>query len=79
MLRMKKKTVKRIVSLNLAAALLMSGSATAFAASLISDETRDKSVEIAHKIEAEGIVLLENENGVLPLKEKKVNVFGAAS
>ncbi len=79
MLRMKKKTVKRIVSLILAAALLMSGGATAFAASLISDETRDKSVEIAHKIESEGIVLLENENGVLPLKKKKVNVFGAAS
>ena len=79
MLRMKKKTVKRIVSLILAAALLMSGGATAFAASLISDETRDKSVEIAHKIEAEGIVLLKNDNNTLPLKNKKVSVFGAAS
>lgn len=79
MLRMKKKTAMRIISLVLAAVLLMSGSANAFATSLISGETRAKSVEIAHKIESEGIVLLKNDNNTLPLKNKKVNVFGAAS
>ena len=36
-------------------------------------------MEIAKQIEAEGIVLLENEDDVLPLKNKKVNVFGASS
>ncbi len=45
----------------------------------ISPETTEKSVEIAKQIEAEGIVLLENEDNVLPLKDKKVNVFGANS
>lgn len=45
----------------------------------ISSETTEKSIEIAKQIEAEGIVLLENEDDVLPLKEKKVNVFGANS
>ena len=79
MLRMKKKTVMRIISLVLAAVIMLSGGASAFAASLISDETKAKSVEIAHKIESEGIVLLKNDNNALPLKNKKVNVFGAAS
>lgn len=79
MLRMKKKTVMRIISLVLAAVIMLSGGASAFAASLISDETKAKSVEIAHKIESEGIVLLKNDNNTLPLKNKKVNVFGAAS
>lgn len=45
----------------------------------ISAETTEKSIEIAKQIEAEGIVLLENEDDVLPLKDKKVNVFGANS
>lgn len=45
----------------------------------ISAETTAKSMEIAKQIEAEGIVLLENEDDVLPLKNKKVNVFGASS
>ena len=45
----------------------------------ISSETTEKSMEIAKQIEAEGIVLLENEDDVLPLKNKKVNVFGASS
>ncbi len=79
MLKMKKKTAMRFIALILAMSVMLSASATAFAASLISEETRAKSVEIAHKIESEGIVLLKNENSVLPLKNKKVNVFGAAS
>lgn len=45
----------------------------------ISAETTENSIEIAKQIEAEGIVLLENEDDVLPLKDKKVNVFGANS
>ncbi len=74
-----KKVVRRIISLVLCLVIIASSSATAFASSLISAETTAKSVEIAHQIESEGIVLLKNENETLPLKTKKVNVFGAAS
>ncbi len=75
----KTRAVIRIISSILAFTVLISTSVNAFAAGLISEDTTAKSVEIAHQIEAEGIVLLENEDNVLPLKDKKVNVFGAAS
>ena len=74
-----KKQFLRIVSVILATIILASSSVSVFAASLISDETTAKSIEIAHKIEDEGIVLLKNDGDALPLKNKKVNVFGAAS
>ena len=70
---------KQILSVVVAAAMIASSFSFAFAASLISEETKTKSVEIANRIESEGIVLLKNEDEVLPLKTKKVNVFGAAS
>ena len=35
--------------------------------------------QVCEDIESEGIVLLKNEDDVLPLKEKKVNVFGWSS
>ncbi len=75
----KKNVIIRILSVVLAVVLFASSSLGAFAASLVSEETTAKSVEIANKIESEGIVLLKNEDDVLPLKNKKVNVFGAAS
>ncbi len=75
-----RKTIsKRIVSILLAVMMLVSSSPLAFAEGLISEETNKKSVEIAKRIESEGIVLLKNEEDILPLKTKKVNVFGAAS
>ncbi len=73
------KTFKQLASIALAVIILVSSFTTAFAASLIPDETREKSIKIANQIESEGIVLLKNEDNVLPLKNKKVNVFGAAS
>ena len=76
---MKNNLFKKSVSLVLALILFASSSLGAFAASLISEETTAKSVDIANQIESEGIVLLKNEDDVLPLKNKKVNVFGAAS
>lgn len=75
----KKTFFKRTVSVILALVISVSSSAFAFAASLISEETTAKSIEIANQIESEGIVLLKNENNALPLKNRKVNVFGAAS
>ena len=44
------------------------------------DETavkaRESGKELANKIAGEGIVLLKNENNVLPLKGKEINLFG---
>ena len=76
---MKKKTLVRIISVILSVIIAVSSGLTAFAASLISDSTREKAIDIANQIESEGIVLLKNEDNTLPLKTKKVNVFGAAS
>ncbi|MEE1139501.1 MAG: glycoside hydrolase family 3 N-terminal domain-containing protein [Acutalibacteraceae bacterium] len=75
-----KNSFKRTLSVILAVLLIIPSGISAFAASdLISEETAAKSVEIAERIEAEGIVLLKNEDNILPLETKKVNVFGAAS
>jgi len=75
-----KGMLRRIISAVLALIIASSASVSVFAASdLISAETTKKSVEIAKQIESEGIVLLKNEDDVLPLKNRKVNVFGAAS
>jgi beta-glucosidase len=47
------------------------------------DQVKERSVEAARKVVAEGVVLLKNENNTLPLKPKngsyRVNVFGASS
>ena len=75
-----KKILMRFVSTILAFTLAFSVCGTAFAASdMISEETQKKAIDIAYQIEEEGIVLLKNDDQVLPLKNKKVNVFGAAS
>ena len=76
---MKKKTLMRIISVILSLAIIATSGLSALAAGLISDDTKAKSIEIANQIESEGIVLLKNEDNALPLKTKKVNVFGAAS
>lgn len=48
---------------------------------LTSEQTaaREHAREVAKEVMDEGIVLLRNENNVLPLSEKKVSVFGAES
>ena len=75
-----KNPFRRTISVILAVILIFSSGTVVFAASdLISEETAAKSVEIAEKIESEGIVLLKNEDNILPLETGKVNVFGAAS
>ena len=74
-----KKITLRFISLTLTLIILLTSSLSVFAASPITEDTRVKAIEIANEIENEGIVLLKNEDGALPLKEKKVNVFGAAS
>lgn len=75
-----KRVLMRIISTLLALTLVFSSFSVTFAASdKISEETQAKSVDIAYQIEEEGIVLLKNDDETLPLKNKKVNVFGAAS
>ena len=75
-----KKTIRKIISLILAVIMMISSSVIVSASSdMISEETTAKAKEIAKQIESEGIVLLENKDNILPLKNKKVNVFGAAS
>ncbi len=74
---MKKKFLK-IVALLLVFLLLVSIPAFATSGDVdpaIIAETR----KIAEQIESEGIVLLKNEDNFLPLKDKKVNIFGAGS
>lgn len=74
-----KRLIMSVVSVILAFTIIFSSSAVAFASDLISEETTQKAIDIAYQIESEGIVLLKNDDSVLPLKNKKVNVFGAAS
>lgn len=52
---------------------LLSGSGT------LTDQTIAKTKDLAVDIEREGIVLLRNEDGTLPLSSDQVNVFGWAS
>ncbi len=78
-MKFKSKILKRTVSVILALILSVSSTSVAFASDMISEETTAKSIEIANQIESEGIVLLKNEGNTLPLKNRKVNVFGAAS
>lgn len=45
----------------------------------IEQDTADAASALAEQIAEEGIVLMKNDNGILPLKDKNVNVFGWAS
>ena len=74
------KRIKQLVALTLALIIALSTVVCCFAAdSLISADTTAQAKEMAKQIQAEGTVLLKNEDNVLPLTDKKVNVFGAAS
>ena len=48
-------------------------------ADVLSDETAAAGKQLSSDIGDEGVVLLKNQDGVLPLTEKKLNVFGWAS
>ncbi len=73
---MKKLIAATLVFVLLLASLQLTAAARSGSLSEnIAAETRALAVEI----EAEGAVLLKNENGALPLNGKRVNVFGAGS
>lgn len=48
-------------------------------AKVLSDETAAAGAQLSSDIGDEGVVLLKNQNGALPLAQKKLNVFGWAS
>ena len=76
---MKKRLLKGI-SILLVLTLLFTCTVSAFAYSgRIDPDIIAETSKTALKIEAEGIVLLKNEDNVLPLDGKKLNVFGVGS
>ena len=78
---------RRIESRCLAGLLTLILTVTTLGTSLVEASTGDidativaESIQVAKQVEAEGIVLLKNEDGVLPLAtEQAVNVFGSAA
>ncbi|MBO4338784.1 MAG: glycoside hydrolase family 3 C-terminal domain-containing protein [Clostridia bacterium] len=74
------KRFKSITAVFISAVLAVGLVVSAFAwAGNIPEQIISDSTEIANKIEAEGTVLLKNDGSVLPLKSKKVNIFGVGS
>lgn len=75
-----KKNARKIVSVILAVVLAFSAAVGTFAVSdMIAEDTKTKAVRIAKQIQAEGTVLIENKDNLLPLANKKVSVFGIKS
>lgn len=70
---------KKVCSLLLAGTLLLQVGLPAAQAKGVQGQAQQYAEQVAYQTEAEGIVLLKNENGCLPLEGKQVNVFGAAS
>ncbi len=74
---MKKQFLKRAVAILLSAIMLIGMGITAIADG--GENATELSKKTAEQVEAEGLVLLKNNEDILPLKGKKVNVFGTAS
>lgn len=75
------KKSKRIIAITLVVIMLLSClplSSVAVSGNVPTDIIAMSS-QVAVELEQEGIVLLENEDNVLPLGNKKVNIFGAGS
>ena len=75
-----KKHFRAAISLVLALVMALSAAIGTFAVSdKISTSTKTDAVSIAKQIQAEGTVLIENKDNLLPLQNKKVSVFGVTS
>lgn len=75
-----KKNLKKLLSVFLAVIMATSLFTNSLAMSGdIDPEIIAETSQTAVQIEAEGLVLLKNEDNVLPLEGKKINVFGAGS
>ncbi|MBO7682166.1 MAG: glycoside hydrolase family 3 C-terminal domain-containing protein, partial [Clostridia bacterium] len=75
----RKTTGKALTAVLIVLCLLLTTGISAFAANGISNEQIAAASKIARQMEDEGLVLLKNDDSFLPLKNKKVNVFGIAS
>ncbi len=75
------KKMKKSVAIFMSIVLLMScfSIATFAVSGNIPADIIEMSSQVAVELEQEGIVLLKNEDNVLPLNGKKVNIFGAGS
>lgn len=73
----KKKSFMAILCVGLIGSNM--GSAYAASGAMIYADVNRQAQEVALEIAEEGMVLLKNDNDVLPLEGKKVNVFGSSS
>ncbi len=72
--------INTFMTANLNAKLMGGNAAQSGAENLTPEQAREQSLAMAQTLESEGIVLLENKSGVLPLPAgEKVNLFGYAS
>lgn len=75
-----KRYGKRALAVILSVIIAFSAAVGVFAVSdKIAVNTKEEAVRIAEELQAEGTVLIENKDNFLPLKNKKVNVFGIRS
>ena len=76
-----KKRLFKLLSLVMAAVILLSVALPTVSATSgnIDPDIIAETSQTAVELESEGIVLLKNEDNVLPLEGKKINIFGAGS
>lgn len=76
-----KKRLFKLLSLVMAAVILLSVTLPTVSATSgnIDPDIIAETSQTAVELESEGIVLLKNEDNVLPLEGKKINIFGAGS
>ncbi|MCR5584051.1 MAG: glycoside hydrolase family 3 C-terminal domain-containing protein [Lachnospiraceae bacterium] len=76
----KRKLLAVVLAFGLIMGMIVSPESTALASGgKIDPDVLAASAEVGDRIQEEGIVLLKNENNVLPLGDRKVNVFGVAA
>ncbi len=75
-----KKRMKKLIAITLSLIFVFSAFSQVFAVSgNIDREITAETSKTAVEVESEGIVLLKNEENLLPLNGRKLNVFGAGS
>ena len=75
------KLGKKVLAVLLAGAMTLGGTSTALAASTSNEVSERETVhaQLSGEIAAQGMVLLENKDNVLPMKAKSVALFGAGA
>lgn len=77
---MKRKVIAALLCAGMMCANIGSVSSVyAASGAMINAEVNKQAQAVALEIAEEGMVLIKNDNNVLPLNGKKVNVFGASS